>query len=513
MADKDQYLIGIDIGTSGLKCVVVKRDGRVLGSALRAYSPLTPRAGWAEQDAETWVAAALEAVSAALQRSGVKRAAVAGIGFSGQMHSLVCLDKHKRCLRPAILWLDQRSMRQVAALQEKVGQEQLAQWIANPLLPGFLLASLLWVQENEPAVWERLAHVLLPKDYVRFRFTGEIGSDYSDASATALLDVGRRAWCGELAAAAGIPGALLPPLYESAALAGYLTPPVAEILRLPPGIPVACGAGDQQAQAVGNGLIRPGLVSCTIGTGGQLFAPIERFQRAPQLRLHTFCHAVPNQWHWQAATLAAGFSLKWLRDEVLGGAYSYQQLADAAAAVPPGAEGLVYLPYLQGERTPHMDPRAQGVFYGLTARHGWQHMSRAVMEGVVFSLLDGLRLMQAMGMPVERVVASGGGTRHPLWLQLQADLFEAEVVHTESEEAAALGAALLAGVGAGVYAGLDEACQSAVRFSPEVYRPRPQATAVYRQQGEIFRALYGALAPIFQRPAPAASLRPDGGGV
>jgi xylulokinase len=417
------------------------------------------------------------------------------------MHSTVCLDKDQRSLRPAMLWLDRRSTRQVAALREHVGDSQLAQWIGNPIMPGFTVASLLWLKESEPATWQRLAHVLLPKDYVRFRLTGELGADYTDASSTALLDVQHRTWCSELADAAGIPLDILPPLFESAAPIGHLTSQMAEAMNLIGGLPVVCGAGDQEAQAIGNGLIRPGIVSCTIGTGGQLFTPIDRYRIDPQLRLHTFCHAVPDLWHWEAATLAAGLSLRWLRDEVLSGQYTYQEMAEAAASIAPGAEGLIYLPYLEGERTPHMDPNARGVFCGLTLRHSWRHLTRAVMEGVVFSLLDGLDLMRAMGLSIDRVVASGGGTQHPLWLQLQADILGAEVVKSETKEAAALGAALLAGLGIGLYADFGAACEAAVRYSQETYRPRPTTQALYRERIEIYRTLYRSLSPIFENLA------------
>ncbi len=499
MSTTDRCLLGIDIGTSGLKCVLIDPNGLVLGSAFRAYAPDTPRPGWAEQDPDIWVEAALSAVREAVDRAGVSRTAIAGLGFSGQMHSTVCLDKDGRCLRPAMLWLDHRSAAQVATLRERIGAPQLAEWIGNPIMPGFMLASLLWLKESEPVTWDRLAHVMLPKDYVRYRLTGELNTDYSDASSTALLDVRQRAWCSELLHAAGIPADILPPLRESTDPIGRLTPPMAEVIQISNGLPVVCGAGDQEAQAIGNGLIRLGLVSCTIGTGGQLFTPIDHYQFDPQLRLHTFCHAVPGQWHWEAATLAAGLSLRWLRDEVLGGRYTYQEMADAAATIEPGAEGLLYLPYLAGERTPHMDPTAKGVFCGLTLRHTWQHLTRAVMEGVVLSLRDGLELMQSMGLSVERIIASGGGTQHPLWLQLQADILGAEVVRTETQEAAALGAALLAGIGVGLYSDFSATCAAAVRYSSDVYSPRPLIAARYREQTEIYQKLYPTLAPIFDR--------------
>jgi len=275
---------------------------------------------------------------------------------------------------------------------------------------------------------------------------------------------------------------LLPPLRSSSEIAGHLLPGMAEAMSLPAGLPVICGAGDQEAQAIGNGIIRSGLLSSTIGTGGQLFAPIDRYRSDPQLRIHTFCHALPDVWHWQVATLTAGASLHWLRDEVLGGRYSYQELADAAASIEPGAEGLMFHPYLAGERTPHMNPNLRGSFTGLSLRHTWKHMARAVMEGVVFSLFDGLELMRDLGANFEQVIASGGGTKHPLWLQLQADVFGVPVRTTQTSEAAAFGAALLAGVGTGVFEDVTQACERCVRWSEEVYQPREEITQVYREQ-------------------------------
>ena len=378
-------------------------------------------------------------------------------------------------------------MRQVEALNRSIGTTQLAEWIGNPVMPGFMLASLLWVKEEEPEIWRQLAHVLLAKDYVRLRLTGGLTTDYSDASSTALLDVQHSVWCQDLLRAVDIPIDLLPPLRRSSEVVGQLLSDVAEAMHLPAGLPVVCGAGDQEAQAIGNGIIRSGLLSSTIGTGGQLFTPIDRYRADPHLRIHTFCHAVPGLWHWQAATLTAGLSLRWLRDEVLGGQYSYQDLADAAATIEPGAEGLLFLPYLAGERTPHMDPALRGALIGLTLRHSWKHMARAVMEGVVFSLFDGLELMRALGANFDRVIASGGGTKHPLWLQLQADVFGLEVHTTQTPEAAAFGAASLAGVGAGVFDNLVTACERCVKWSETTHHPRAEMTRLYRAQLERWR--------------------------
>ena len=486
-----RHLIGIDIGTSGLKASLIDEAGQHRAAAFREYAPELLQPGWAEQDPEAWLQAAISAVCEVLRTSDVEPQSIAGLSFSGQMHSTVFLDSHQHAIRPAILWLDTRSAPQVAAFKHALGQAQLAEWIGNPLMPGFMLSSLLWVKAVEPETWARLKHVLLAKDYVRLRLTGDLATDFSDASSTALLDVQHRMWCEELLRAADIPLAWLPPLMSSVTLAGHLRPDVAAAMNLPAGLPVMCGAGDQEAQAVGNGILRPGCLSSTIGTGGQLFAPLDHYRSDPQLRIHTFCHALPDLWHWQAATLTAGASLRWLRDEVLGGRYSYQELADAAASVNPGAEGLLFKPYLAGERTPHMNPDLRGSFNGLTLRHSWKHLARAVMEGVVFSLYDGLELMRGLGAHFDEVIASGGGTRHPLWLQLQADVFGLPVRRTQTPEAAAFGAALLAGVGVGVFDNIAQACERCVRWSEEVFEPRAEPTRLYHEQIQHWHRMAG----------------------
>jgi xylulokinase len=498
MTRHHRLLLGIDLGTSGLKTALISADeGKTVATALQSYRPQTPRPGWAEQNPETWVESAVTAVRQVVQIAGIDTVAVAGIGFSGQMHSTVLLNAQGHPVRPAILWLDQRSTRQAADLRRWVGDAQLADWLGNPVLPGFTLTSLLWLRENEPENWAHAARVVLPKDYLRFRMTGSLATDLSDASGTCLLDTGRRAWCKSLLAEIHFPAALLPPLIKSTQVAGTLQPEMAGRLGLPAGLPVVCGAGDQQAQAIGVGLLRPGPVSCTLGTGGQLFAVADSYLPDPLLRLHTFCHAVPGLWHWLAATLSAGLSLRWLRDQVLEGGVDYAQLADAAATIEPGSEGLVFLPHLVGERTPHMNPHARGVFYGLALRHTWRHMARAVMEGVVFSLLDGLELIRERG-EVHQIIASGGARQHPLWLQLQADIFGLPVVGSESPEAAALGAALLAGVGLELYPDLESACRLAVRRKEQVVQPDPAAHARYQELAGRYRELYRALAPRFQ---------------
>jgi xylulokinase len=489
-------LMGVDLGTSSTKTALMDASGRILALAAREYPVDTPRPGWAEQDPEAWLAAALETMAEALFRAQVAAEEVAGIGLSGQMHGTVCLDRHGRALRPAIIWADQRSGEQVSRVYRELGAKHLGAWTGNPLATGFMLASWLWLRDEMPEVARATAHLLLPKDYLRYRLTGELGGEPSDGSSTLLFDpVGRR-WSTPLLEALGIDPALLPPIRESAEVAGGLRAELAVRTGLRAGTPVVFGGSDQALQALGHGVVVPGIVSCTIGTGGQLFAPAASPVYDPELRLHLFCHALPDCWHLEAAILAAGLSFRWLRDNVLQG-WSYADLADAAAEVPPGSEGLFFLPYLAGERTPHMDPQATGALVGLTLRHGREHMARAVMEGVVFALRQGLDLMLGqVGVPADRIVASGGATSHPLWLQLQADIFDRPIHRTATVEAAAVGAALLAGVGAGVYPDALEACQRTVIWRDEVIEPKPGNVDRYRQAYDTFCRLYPALASV-----------------
>jgi xylulokinase len=486
-------LMGIDLGTSSTKTVLIDASGRLLASAAREYPVDTPRPGWAEQDPETWLVAAIETMGEALGRAPIAPEEIAGIGLSGQMHGTVCLGRSGDALRPAIIWADQRSRDQVAWVYRKLGAERLGAWTGNPLATGFMLASWLWLRDEVPEVARATAHLLLPKDYLRYRLTGELGSEPSDGSSTLLFDTAGRDWSAPLQEALGIDPDLLPPVRESAEVAGGLRAEIAARTGLRAGTPVVFGGSDQALQALGHGVVEPGLVSCTIGTGGQLFAPAPAPVYDPQLRLHLFCHALPDRWHMEAAILAAGLSLRWLRDNVLEG-WSYAALADAAARVPPGSERLFFLPHLAGERTPHMDPQATGAFVGLTLRHDREHMARAVMEGVVFALRQGLELMMQLGVPVDRIVASGGATAHPLWLQLQADIFDRPIYRTATIEAAAVGAALLAGVGAGLYPNALEACRQTVTWRDEVITPVGENVVRYQEAYDTFRRLYPALA-------------------
>jgi xylulokinase len=486
------FLVGIDLGTSGVKALVLDPEHGVLGTASTEYAIQTPHPGWAEQDPEVWFQASIEVIRRVIVQSGISPDEIAAIGFSGQMHGTVCLDARGKDLRPAIIWPDQRSRQQVERVRREIGLEKLGEWTGNPLATGFMLSSWLWLQEHEAETARATQHLLLPKDYLRYRFTGRLGSEPSDASSTSLFDPKSGGWSAPLLEFFAIDPQLLPEINPSAQVAGRLANDVAEAAGLHPEIPVAFGGSDQSCQALGNGVVAPGVVSCTIGTGGQLFAPLLSPTYDPQLRLHLFCHAIPDRWHFLAATLSAGLSLKWLRDSILAG-YSYQELADLAAAVPPGSEGLFFLPYLVGERTPHMDPRARASFIGLSLRHQRAHLVRAVMEGAVFSLRQGLDLMLALDVPVESIVASGGASSHPLWLQLQADIFNRPIYQTTTAEAAALGAALLAGVATGLFPDAPAAARQLVQLRKEVVTPYEENVRLYQKSYEKYCQLYPRL--------------------
>ena len=486
------FLVGIDLSTSGVKALVLDPEHGVLGTASTEYAIQTPHPGWAEQDPEVWFQASIEVIRRVIVQSGISPDEIAAIGFSGQMHGTVCLDARGKDLRPAIIWPDQRSRQQVERVRRQIGLEKLGEWTGNPLATGFMLSSWLWLQEHEAETARATQHLLLPKDYLRYRFTGRLGSEPSDASSTSLFDPKSGGWSAPLLEFFAIDPQLLPEINPSAQVAGRLANDVAEAAGLHPEIPVAFGGSDQSCQALGNGVVAPGVVSCTIGTGGQLFAPLLSPTYDPQLRLHLFCHAIPDRWHLLAATLSAGLSFKWLRDSILAG-YSYQELADLAAAVPPGSEGLFFLPYLVGERTPHMDPRARASFIGLSLRHQRAHLVRAVMEGAVFSLRQGLDLMLALDVPVESIVASGGASSHPLWLQLQADIFNRPIYQTTTVEAAALGAALLAGVATGLFPDATAAARQLVQLRKEVVTPYEENVRLYQKSYEKYCQLYPRL--------------------
>jgi xylulokinase len=506
------YLLGIDVGTSGSKAILIGADGAVKASATTEYPLYTPQPLWAEQSPSDWWTATVTSIKQVLQQGGVAAADVAGVGLTGQMHGLVLLDAQGEVLRPCIMWNDQRTAAQCAAITEKVGLDNVLRLTGNPILPGFTAPKIVWVREHEPQVYARVAKVLLPKDYARYRLTGGFFGEVSDASGTSMFDVGQRQWSSEMLQALEVPREWLPEVTESPVVSARVSAQVAAETGLLEGTPVVGGGGDQAAQAVGTGIIAEGVVSATLGTSGVVFAASDSYRVEPEGRLHAFCHAVPGMWHLMGVMLSAAGSFRWYRDtlgeveraqEKETGRDAYDILTGAAAEVAPGCEGLIFLPYLTGERTPYPDPNARGVFFGLTLRHGKAHMTRAVLEGVSYGLLDSLELMRALGLSIEQVRASGGGARSSLWRQILADVFNAEIVTVNVTEGAAYGAALLAGVGAGVYDSVSAACAAAIQLTGQT-EPGP-VVPIYADYYPHYRALYPALAPEFAAIAEVVS--------
>jgi xylulokinase len=494
--------LGIDVGTGGTRALIMDEAGHVVASATEEHEAFaSPQIGWAEQRPEDWWRACGVAVRKALSHANLSADCIACVGFSGQMHGAVMLDAADKVIRPALIWCDVRTEKQCIDFTQKLGAERLIQLTCNPALPNFTLTKFLWVRENEPANWQRVRSVMLPKDYVRFRLTGDRAIDVADASGTLLLDVAERRWSSEVLQAAGIDTSMLPKLYESQDVCGKVTEAGAAATGLKIGTPVVAGAGDQAAGATGMGIVTPGAVSATIGTSGVVFAATDRPALDSQGRLHTFCHAVPGRWHVMGVTQAAGLSLRWFRDQFGAGAADgrdpYDRLTDEAAATPAGSDGLLWAPYLMGERTPHLDPNARGALIGLTASHTRGHVIRAILEGVAFSLKDSFTLFAEMGVPVNRIRLGGGGARSPLWRQIQADIYGREVEIVEAEEGAAYGAAILASVGAGRWRSVDAACNEIVRTAGRT-QPQPAAAEQMTAQYESYRHMYEAIRSVFR---------------
>ena len=508
------YALGIDVGTGGTRALIVDEHGRVIGSATEEHVPFaSPQIGWAEQHPDDWWRAAGVAIRQALGKAKLTGEDIACIGFSGQMHGAVMLDENDRVVRPALIWCDVRTGPQCQELTQKIGADRLIQLTCNPALPNLTVTKFLWVQENEPDNWKRVRHVMLPKDYVRFRLSRERAIDVADASGTLLLDVANRRWSREVLAAANIDESLLPSLHESPDVCGRVSPEGAAATGLKIGTPLVAGAGDQAAGAVGMGIAAPGVVSATIGTSGVVFAATDRPALDRHGRLHTFCHAIPGRWHVMGVTQAAGLSLRWFRNqfgtghvqskEMNGHPDPYDLLSQEAATVAAGCDGLLWTPYLMGERTPHLDPQARGALIGLTASHTRAHVIRAIMEGVAFSLRDTFTIFAEMSVPVTRIRLGGGGARSKLWRQIQADVYGHEVESVEAEEGAAYGAALLAGVGVQIWPSVDAACNSVVRVASRT-QPNAKNIDVLNESYERYRRVYGATREIFM-PALRAS--------
>ncbi len=503
------YLLGIDVGTTGSKALLIGEGGVIVATHTEEYPMNTPQPQWAEQDPEEWWRAVTESVRAVLEISGIDPSDVKGVGLTGQMHGLVLLGREGKPLRPCIMWNDQRSGVQCVWITEKVGARRLLELTGNPVLSGFTAPKIVWVREHEPQIYEQVTKVLLPKDYIRFRLTGEFATEVSDASGTSLFNVGGRRWSEEIVEELEIPWEWLPDCYESPVVSGLISPAAAESTGLKAGTPVVGGGGDQAAQAVGSGIIEPGLVSVTVGTSGVIFISTDDFLVESQGRLHAFCHAVPDKWHLMGVMLSAGGSLRWFRDTLgwmekavaaLVGRDPYELLTSEAALVPPGSEGLLFLPYLTGERTPYPDPDARAVFMGLTLRHGKPHLVRALLEGVAYGLRDSMELVKALGLEIRQVRASGGGARSELWRQILADVFGVELAIINVTEGAAYGAALLAGVGTGIYKDVDEACDTTIKVL-QCIAPTQKNVPIYDDYYSIYGSLYRVLKPSFDRLA------------
>jgi xylulokinase len=489
------FLLGLDIGTSGAKALLCDECGTVRGTALAEYPLSTPQPLWSEQDPAAWWQGTMEAIQGVLKASNVDSAAIVGLGLTGQMHGAVFLDADDQIIRPALLWNDQRTAAECAEITERVGAARLIEIAGNPALTGFQAPKILWLRNHEPHNYARLSRVLLPKDYIRLKLTGVAATDVSDAAGTLLLHLRTRDWSTEILGALDLPRDWLPSVVEGPDVTGGLLPEVAAELGLPSGLPVIAGGGDNAAAAVGTGIVRRGVISSSIGTSGVLFAHADEIMLDPQGRLHTFCHAVPDKYHLMAVTLSAGGSFQWFRNtlrQVGLSALDYRNLTLLAADMPIGAEGLIFLPYLSGERTPHLDPLARGAFIGLTARHTIAHMARAVMEGVIYALRDGLEIMRGLGLPLGEVRATGGGGTSALWRQMQADVYGADVATLVAEEGPAYGAALLAGVGTGLFADVEEAVERCVVIR-DLTQPDPAAQERYESVYAVYRELYGKL--------------------
>ncbi len=493
-----KYLLGIDLGTSGTKTVLYNEDGMAIASNTVEYELIQPCNGWAEQHPEDWWGAAVRTIQAMLTKSGIHPADIAGIGISGQMHGLVMLDAQGQVLRPAILWCDGRTARQCAQITERVGRERLIEITANPALTGFTAGKILWVRENEPELYQKCKQMLLPKDYLRYKLTGVYATEVSDASGTNLLDVSKRCWSNEVLQKLEIDPALLPRMYESPEVTGQVTAQAAAETGLCAGTPVVGGAGDNAAAAVGTAVVSEGTAFTTIGTSGVVFAHSNKVTIDPAGRVHTFCAAVPGAWTVMSCTLAAGMSLKWFRDTLCEtekalaaakGVDPYAILDEMAAGVPIGADRLIYLPYLMGERSPILDEKARGVFFGLSGIHTKGHLLRAVMEGVIYSQRQCLDVLRAMGVaPTEMLACGGGGSSH-LWRQMMADVFGCPVTTVQNNGGPSLGVAILAGVGTGIYKTVAEGCSRVVQKNP------PQLPGLQSEKYEPFYRLYAALYP------------------
>ena len=500
--------LGIDIGTSGTKALVCRENGQILATATAEHPSYHPKPGWSEQQPEDWWKSSVESTKAAIAKAKVAASEIKGVGLSGQMHGSVFLDKNHRVLRRALLWNDQRTAAECSEIEARAGgRAKLIQMVSNPAFTGFTAPKILWVRNHEPQVYEKIAKVLLPKDYIRFRLTGEFATEVSDASGTLLLDVTHRKWCDPLLGLLGIDQSLLPRCHESEEVSGKITSEAAAEIGIPAGTPVVGGGGDQAAGAVGNGIVKTGVISATLGTSGVVFAHADQVQTDPEGRVHTMCHAVRGAWHMMGVVLSAGGSLQWFRNQFCQAEIEdakrrsidpYELILQMVQSVPPGAEGLFFLPYLTGERHPYSDPYAKGAWIGLTVRHTRAHLARALLEGATFAMRDCLLVIRQLGVNATQIRLSGGGARSRFWRQLQADIYGQKVALINAQEGPAYGVALLAMVGTGAYKSVPEACAATIQVTEEM-SPNEEGRKVYEKIHQEYQRLYPALKEGFER--------------
>jgi len=492
------YFLGIDTSTTSSKALLIDERGEVIAVASSPHTLQTPKPLWSEQNPLEWWGAVSASIKSVLEKAGVSGERIAAVGLTGQMHGLVLLDEAGNVLRPAILWNDQRTQSQCDEIHQRIGKEKFIQITGNVALTGFTAPKILWVQENEPEVYAKAKHVLLPKDYIRYKLTGEYAMDKADGAGTVLFDLKLRDWSTEVLDALGIDRAWMPRTFEGIECTGLVNEEAASRTGLKVGTPVAAGGGDQAAGAVGVGAVEPGIVGLTVGTSGVVFATTPSALIEPEGRLHAFCHAVPGMWHFMGVMLSAAGSLQWYRD-TLASDMSFDDLVKEAESAPAGCEGLLFLPYLSGERTPYPDPLARGAFIGLTLRHRRAHMTRAVLEGVAFGLKDSFILIQNAGLgQITQVRASGGGTKGALWRQILASVLEAELVTVNTSEGGAFGAALLAGVGAGAWVDVPSACKAIIRITGQTLPDEAQMN-IYRKLYPLYHDLYPILKSSFTK--------------
>ena len=504
---KMKYLLGIDIGTSGTKTILIRETGEVIAKSFVEYPLLTPQPGWAEQDPESWYQATCETVRDVLDQVDIDTTDIAGIGLSGQMHGSVFLDEAGDVIRPALLWCDGRTDAECEEITKTVGAGKLHEYVSNPALTGFTLPKVLWLKNHEPENYSKVRQILLPKDYIRYRITGEYFMEVSDAAGTIMYDVKNRKWSEELLDELGIPLEWLPPVKESYDICGNITAHPLADCKLSTGTPVVGGGADNTCGAIGTGIISEGRVLLSLGTSGVIFAPTDSVKVDPEERLHTFCHSTPKQWYLMGCMLSAGMSLRWFRDQLVqvehrnaekSGKDIYDQLMAEAGEAPIGSEGLTFLPYLMGERSPHKDPYARGAFIGLSFRHTRGHMVRSIIEGVTYNLRHCLEIIKELGVPVNEIRAAGGGAKSKVWGQILADILGEEIVVPENTEGPAMGAALIAGVGTGVYKDFNEATERTVSISHR-FSPNPESQKAYNDYYSLFRELYPTLKDSFHK--------------